>query len=359
MTFLQFLKRIIKEIPSRIGTGLVLQKVNLATMFLVNHPHRIARSQRKVASDEARRIGDAISIGGVREAVIVYDYLVSPATYGDFIYVVLVARFFLTHRIPVRLCIINSDYGPKWDNVNSIQKKKRTTDHLSIASALLNCASAKVEEWQWDDLFAQISSKAVDRRLIPLHDLILKRERIYNHCFNMLNHLLEPMDVSFRDRFLLSPADLVGYAPKRLLKSPYVALLVRYNSDRNPKRNVSPEEFITTFYKLRHMFPKHEILVISDPDYCFLLKEIASEEKIGCFFSSDFTVGFLGDAFLALKSDFTINIRSGLGVCLLFSSNPYIYYASMVHEIMWNRQDATSWQTTKQHYINSNELDFT
>lgn len=75
---------------------------------------------------------------GIKEAVVVYDNIISPPTYGDFLFVAMVARYLVLHNINVTYYIVNSEQRYDWKDLNGDEKVKVVASYKAVADIVLN-----------------------------------------------------------------------------------------------------------------------------------------------------------------------------------------------------------------------------
>ena len=160
--------------------------------------------KKQYARYEARNIDKAIRDGAAK-ATLIYDNFVSPTTYGDYLYVVLLARYFIAHGIETIFIIVDYEYRNDWLDLTEIEKKNFVDEQVKLAEALLDPSLAKIERASWDSVQQRIVDSSSG--YFPFSTCINKREHIYGLCFNLLNQLLHHKEHFLVERILFSYED--------------------------------------------------------------------------------------------------------------------------------------------------------
>ena len=141
------------------------------------------------------------------------------------------------------------------------------------------------------------------------------------------------------------------------IKNNYITWGVRCSIKDQYHRNLTDEEFISNYDRLLNKFPNHKIVIVSDKIGCDYFSIVARKNSLDCTFSKPFTRNFFEDGLLILNSDFFFQIRGGgISTFALMSNIPYEMSMKMIHELMWSRKKATSWQTDEQIFNNADNL---
>jgi hypothetical protein len=302
---------------------------------------------------EAKRIIRSIASDEIRRAMIVFDNLVSPPTYGDYIYVVMLARYFIKRNIPVNFVIVDGEYRSDWSPLNESEKQRFVSDLVAIAEVLLDSSTTRIEVVRSQELESRLGNSTYARCFIPLGERVNGRVNIYSLCFNILNHLMSEADKDLRDRFLLSFHEIASKVKFESPALPYVTWHCRYSEKWGENRNTDDEKFLQICDKLKSLYPKHAIMVVSDEIGCNHFRALAYSHGLGCIFSKDYSRTFIGDGALVLGSDFYYQFWGG-GVCVFpfFGKVPYEMHVPMGHEIEWEKGKASPWATEKQMFVN-------
>ncbi|MFA5920957.1 MAG: hypothetical protein WC856_06665 [Methylococcaceae bacterium] len=355
----KIIKNYLERLPYGLGVNFVipiLKRVyELSPLGLHWNVGRRINLRRKIKKErsEAEKIINALNNDSINEVIIIYDYHVSPPTYGDFLLVVMLARYFVTHNIKVFFYIVDSEYRVDWSPLDEVMRQNRAAEQLEITDIILNKPMvdrlARIEVGSWSKIQSTISKIDHENILIPFKERVLSRIPIYNSCFNVINHLMAQESKAFCNQFLLSFDEFATRVKFTRPKPPYITWHCRYSKIWGEGQNTSEPEIINIINKMKAIFPHHAIMIVSDALGCSYFKTLTQRNGINVLFSKDYSATFLGDGALILGSDYYFQLRGGgIGVFVYFSKLPCDYYTPMAHEIEWSEGKATSWATEKQ-----------
>ena len=349
------IRSVAEDLPYGLGLRFVIPAVRLA-LSLTPKRLKIRLDLNKKTREEiieAKRISRTIARNEIQQAIIVFDNLVSPPTYGDYIYVVMLARYFIKLDIHVNFLIVDGDYRSDWSSLNEKEKQFHVSCLVKMAETLLNCPMVKIEVLQFRELESRLKNNTYLGCFIHFGEKVKRRLAIYDSSFNILNHLMSFADEDFRDSFLLSYHEIASKVKFETPAMPYITWHCRYSEKWGEERNTDDDKFLQIYDKLKSLYPKHSIMVVSDYIGCEHFRELAYTYALGCIFSKDYSPTFMGDGALVLGSDFYYQFRGG-GVCVFpfFGKVPYEMHVPMGHELEWEKGKATSWATDKQIFVN-------
>ena len=341
------LKRGLSALPFGTGAQAILLVRRVLLLRFVTGFDRSVKDE----VERIRRSVEARSRIPVPKAVVVYDNLVSPPTYGDYLIMVMAARYFTAHDIPVEFYVVDSGRREDWAALSDADRATFTAAQIDIAEAFLERFPATVRRVTWAEL-SSVLAAAPRERLILFEERVAARRSFYNDMYNSLNMLMASTDDAVRSRYLLSREDIGDRMPAGMSPQPYVAWHCRYSERWGPTRNTSVAEFLDGYRILRRRFPKSALLVVSDPVGCAHFKEIARANGLDLLFSKDVSDSFLGDAMLVLGADFYFQKPGGgMGIVAMYSELPFEMHCLLTNESMWTWRKATSWQTARQTFI--------
>ena len=101
-----FFKQSLKKILFRIPLGVIIFKL---ISFIYNIPDKIRniKTYRRIyLKNEARKILKILKKNKKKKVLLVFDCKVSPGTLGDYIYFIMLGRFFLSMKLKVTLIFI-------------------------------------------------------------------------------------------------------------------------------------------------------------------------------------------------------------------------------------------------------------
>jgi len=298
---------------------------------------------------EVNRISVLLQKGELKNLLIVYDNLVSPPTYGDYFYVVMLARYFTTQDIIVNFVIVDGEYREDWLDLKDDEKKNLVSDYQSIASALLAPDCSIIEVLSSQQLQTRIQT-AVDGTInVLFREEVTNRNHIYTYIINSLNRLCFNSSRSHLDSFLLSSEELALKFSSKKPEEPYITWGCRYSEKWAFDRNLSDEEFLLIYDRLKTLYPNHAVIIVSDSLGCKNFKRITTRHGLTCLFSKDFSDNIMGDGTLVLGSDYFFMARcGGIVVFPWFSRVPYELVIELGHETPWNFEMLFSWASKKQ-----------
>ena len=315
---------------------------------------KIFSTKYRLEKLEANRILRGIRGNSIKKVLVVYDTLVSPSTYGDFMEVVMLARFFSSKQIEVDFIIVDGEYRSDW-NLTENEIRKRLTDFLNIAGTLLDQKGATVSLVNAVQLKNWLAASMVQGIDIPFKEAVVNRKPLYIHALNTLSMLCYKADSKFLDRFLLSWNELEKRVPFKKMKNPYITWHIRC-SKWGRERNTTLEEFCEIYTRLRTIYPHHAILVVSDDVGCDRYEPIARQHNFICAFSKYYSDSLLGDGALILGSDYFFTLRGGgIGMFPILSRLPYEMVCSPSNQLSHKHERLTSWAAhdqifRKQHF---------
>ena len=122
----------LEALPLGVGSNLLVPLIKWMLATFVRGKPIIDFRKKRRARDEAGRIHSAIQ-GGARQVSIVYDNLVSSPTYGDYLFVVFLARYFIAHGIKVNFIIADSEYRQDWRVLAEVRISEFVSEKIIIS----------------------------------------------------------------------------------------------------------------------------------------------------------------------------------------------------------------------------------
>jgi hypothetical protein len=344
--FRRSIKKCIQKSP--LGEKHILR----AARFLARNLYLYQTTKWMAEKREASHIIKRLAMDNFDQAVVVYDMKVSPPTYGDCFYVVMIARFLLALGKKVSFFIINSDFG---ENVLRSYDSEECNDLvnrlLEVPEVLLrgvgDC-NVQILPWHEYDKIARNYDKQ-ERVLIVFQKAIENREPIYYHCFNLVNLLVPSCNSSQVKRFLLSKEEMTAKVEIVYPKIPYITLGARHSTKWGFERNITDDEFIKIYGWLHSLYPDHAIMIVSDETGCAHFRALARENDLYCLFSKDFSKTFMGDCALVINSAYYFQLRGGgISLAATYSSLPHLIVAETIHETIQRKKSLAVWATEDQ-----------
>ena len=313
--------------------------------------------RRLFARRQARRIDRAIR-SGVEHVCIVYDCAVCPLTFGDYLNFVMIMRYLGECRVRSVLYVVDGDIFPAHRAfMSDLEIEEFLQGMVEIGKVLLPYPEAQVKRVH--DLNEVRSLSDPQDAYVVCAWRARNRRPLFNHGFNIFNHLMAGASSDMQDRVLLSFSDLAQVAPLVHVSTPYISWHARYSENTDSSRNLTNEEFLSIHEILRSRYPDHTILLVSDEVGCRHYSELIKEYGLDCtVLSKDYSTSILGDAALILGSDLYCVFRGGgISHVPLMSRLPYRCAFRTCYENMWSTEQLTSWQGRSQLYADEVDID--
>tara|TARA_B000000475_G_scaffold254908_1_gene234218 strand:- start:1011 stop:2036 length:1026 start_codon:yes stop_codon:yes gene_type:complete len=290
---------------------------------------------------------------------IVYDYKVSPPTFGDLMAVIMLSRFLMSTGAKIKFIFIDDGFRVDWFVLSEQNRAARLAEHLSLVNVLLG-KEAEIVKIGFSDLLELISANKIRKSEVILFRRVIKRKPLYRSSWNLLNLLYNSSNKNDKS-FLLSAQDLEENISLFDPPQKFVSWHCRKsNKESSQERNTRETEFYRVCHEMIKLFPDRNLLIISDENGCEHYKKLAQKKGLNLFFSKDYSESFLGDGFLILKSHFHFISRGGgIDMFSLFSENSYQAYVDCVSEKPWSNTKAHPWSNDNQAFYDINSLDVT
>ncbi len=339
------IKKYIQHLP--FGESVLLP----VARFTLQQKYYVKMRKRLYEKREADYILKRLKSNDFDEAVIVYDMKVSPPTYGDFFYVVMIARFFLIMGKKVKYFIINSEFRKDTLDAYNDEGCNGLVVRLSeLPEVILKDKNCDTQITKWHDISKKMDKfEKGGKALIVFKHKVKNRESIYNHCFNLSNHLASSMDNNQIEKFLLQKNEIGSRVNIKYPQTPYITWAARRSEKWGFDRNIIDNDFIEIYTSLHSLYPTCAIMIVSDEIGCNYFKKLARKNNLPCLFSKDFSSTFMGDCALIIGSDYFFQLRGG-GICIaaVYSSLPYHMIFEPVHEAVWGKNRLAVWSHDKQ-----------
>ena len=129
-------KRILENLPWGIGY-LIIKLLTIRYLFTLRKVNDIITFYRKneLEKKESNWIIKEIEKKSQKKVILVYDNLSSGPTYGDFICMVMLARYFIAFDMPVFIYLVNGDNKHGW---NLLDKKSINYYHQTNLKKVTN-----------------------------------------------------------------------------------------------------------------------------------------------------------------------------------------------------------------------------
>ena len=344
------IKEIIKEtlrlLPYGVGSNFLLPQINRITNY----------RRKRYVRVESKKIRTSIA-RGARNAAIFYDNFVSPPTYGDMFFSVMIARYLSVNGIRVKFYLIDSEHRHDWCHLSQTEADIFVDAQVNLIRSICNSPLVEVSRIAWND-YSENSLNISSDSIVPFVGSVKNRFPIYHSYFELLNQLLYNLEIELLDRTLLSYRELSPYIDIELPPSgAYVTVGCRYQRNWDEVRNLSENEFAKIFRYLKGRFPNHRVMIVSCSEGCEHFSELAKKHSFDCIFSKQYSSTFVGDGALILNSAFFFILKGG-GISIIpqCSRVPYECYQKLAGELMWSKTKFASWQASDQLFFNTDLL---
>lgn len=273
---------------------------------------------------------------------IIYNNNFTNFTYGEYLYSVFLAKYFLAKNKKIKFIIIKGNFYNKKFSKNKI--RKFNNDQVEIAKKVLKSKKVTISLIEWSQI--NLQKLKIDNEII-FYNQIINQKKTYIYYFNLLNHLLKNENKRFIKNVLLTRS----VENKKIKKlKPYVAWHFRYNKIWGSHYNNNFDEFGKIQNYLSNKFKDYKILIVSDSIGCRKAEQYAKMLNKNIYFSKNYTSSFFGDMQIILNSNFYFQYKAGgLNIVAQFSNIPYeILAMGTAEEIPWSNIHYTSWQQNNQ-----------
>jgi hypothetical protein len=292
-----------------------------------------------------------------KKITIVYDNYCSPPTYGDFLYVLFLARYIERFDKNITFIVIYGDYRKDWGDLKTISPESFVVEQERLSRVMLSKTTCikllKWREFKEHFHYTKISNCVLFQREI------FSRSPIYTFSFNLLNYILKWQSADFLRQVLLSKETIRAQGDYHQIFPyvPYIAVSCRRSVEWGFERNIKDEEFISIVLAIREKLPNSSVLCISDSIGCDYFKKVSEKSNLSVRFSKDYSDDFLGDTSLILGAEAFIQLRGGgIAIPIIFSGTPYFITSLTGHEVLESKDKLTSWATGKQWFIVDNRI---
>ena len=262
---------------------------------------------------------------------LVHNNSVSPPTYGNFLEVVMLARYLALTGFEIDFFVVDCLKGrPEWKSrgLGVSYEDEFVQDQIKLARLLLP-ESAVVHLVEHSEIANVCASSETAHTLFNLE--VLREENITAQCVYLLHELVVSSGSSLPLGFLLDRSQFSFSSNAEPRMRPYIAWHVRrgaWDHERDSVDSVLREDFS----ELRRRFPEHTIMLFSTESGT----EYAMEALSGLCGASDFDAGspilerqpdngFVSAIPWVLGADFYYQrLGGGAGWIALFSHLPYL-----------------------------------
>ena len=242
-----------------------------------------------------------------------YDTAISPPTYGDFLNLLMLGRFFALSGRKVKIQIVNS--GPRKGNY-----KINLRTHNAILSEYIAIGKKVLPK--------NIGIEIVKKFTLLDNEVTFDSKVMFFHAPRVIHILTKHYFWEMPSNFLLLKKD------KKLIR-PYITWGLRYGA-WHQSRNTEANEIIKDYKMLRSLFPNSHIMVLTTNKGWYKISKVLKEFHDDSSFSSDQRkivcqphFGFSKAIEYLVESNFYFQRNgSGLGTVAHYSNTPYLLLAS-------------------------------
>lgn len=320
-----FVKVIEKSIPF-LSTTLVPSLVRFVNFLSVQR-----RQKKKYVSNETARLVSWAKNNPNGSCYLIYDFSISPKTYGDFFNSIILARFLETLNLSVHFCLIGSTRSSTIEGGLSNDSGSVFMKELQeISIALTNATS--VEVLVGDHADRRLMDVRNNNEFIVFEDMVTSNKPIYTHLFDLLNTLLGSATEPQRMSTLLNSEDF-EFVVLPQPENSFLSVPCRLNQNWGEQRNLSKREFLKLIETIQQAWPGLMLMLVSDQAGCEHYRIIAESAGYYCYYSQDYAKNFLETGALVLKSKAWVQIKGGgSSVFPMFSKIAHLIYWVPAHE---------------------------
>jgi hypothetical protein len=284
-----------------------------------------------------------------KKILIIFDDKTNNPTYGDFLFFIYLARFFVLKNFEVHFFFFN-DSNKNWNKLlNFDEIKKFKNEQINLVKKIGKIKSKNIHL----TTFEKFKNNNYVNSNIIFEKQVIARIQIFDMILDLLNIILSYENSEFLNKFLLNKKQF--RTPLLISKlKPFISWHIRYNEKWGTYNN-SANELKFIFKKLRSSFRNKKIAIISDKSGCDFAKKYLNDTK-NVVFSKDITNNFYEDIILSLNSNYYFQFKAGGFLFVsVFSSLPYrvIDYPSP-NFLPWSKKKYFSWILNNQHRIYRN-----
>lgn len=344
------IKAVLEGMPFGMGLKIAMPMAKWLLAVFYYHTWTRQFQGRLNAKTESRNIQFKLK-NGIDKAIIIYDNIVSPPTIGDLLNVIMLVRYLEKKDVSVTFYFISDEYRSDWPDWDCNEKNT----FLELQNNLVRkfAKKTKILTIGWAQFCNQIKNKDLLNYIVPFYNRIINRVSIYGDCFNVINYLLENEEKEFIDSFLLCSSDFNSIStslPK--LPNKYVTWHVRKNELWGFERNLSEEQFLSYYRRIKSQNPLSEVLIISDQIGVDYYIDMARKNSLSILSCKDFGHSFFDDCYIILNSHSYYQLEGGgIGMVPIYSLLPYelVGGSNSMAEIAWRYPKFTSWATKAQN----------
>lgn len=262
---------------------------------------------------------------------VVYDNRCSPPAYGNFMEVVMTARYLAGRGADVRFVIVDPDQRRSDWNQHLTHEGQDlfVRDQVRLASALLGGKAEIALEREAGSVNAAAIRPTDPHRHVLFGELVESRHAWYPLSPTLLDRLVAEDGPGVAPGFLLELSDFPESAPTVSSHEPYVAWSIRRSGGHGNVRDSTARQILMDFRSITRRFPSHKIMLFSTPPGLAFARDVFEQrpelsDNVKAQLVDQPAADF-GEAIpWVLGADFYFQrIGGGLGIVPIFCTLPY------------------------------------
>ncbi len=282
----------------------------------------------------------------IKNISIVFDFQSTPPTYGEFVYYLVLAKYFKLKRKKVEIILI-SNFNKK-SEFNNLNQKEIFLFKQELKKLTLFYMKEQLIEYKSFNNF--IKDYRDTKKNVLFNFFILNRLEIYRPFLPLLNFILKDETKNFVNKLKFSKIN--NHVRLNLKKiKPYITWHIRKNFKWGTYNNTADEILKLANY-LKSQKKNYKILILSDQKGCTWARKILKDIK-NIYYSDKLAVGFTEAAKALINSDYFFQFKGGgLTTIAYFSNVPYkiISYINP-HDKKFSNRKFLSWQLDNQFRV--------
>ena len=227
-----FLKQKLKKILFRIPLGIIIFQ-SISYIYNIPNKFREIKVYRRIfLRNEARKILKKLMKNKKKKVLLVFDCKVSPGTLGDFIYFIMLGRFFLSMKLKITLILIIGEYRVSWNrhrNQSGINKHLRIINRIAL---VLLDKNTNIKTMTYTKFRRENYLNNKDY-FVLFPKRVEKRIQIYRESFGLLNYLFYFSNKKKVTDTLLHKNFLAPHANCKKLPKKYITVHCRNEKKKN------------------------------------------------------------------------------------------------------------------------------
>jgi hypothetical protein len=279
----------------------------------------------------------------INNIIIIHDNYLSPPTIGDFLYIILAARFFSKLDMNVIIYLTNDKFRSDWSSlINENKEQQFVKQQIELIDKFCNNNNVKSIIITSNEKYNILKNNKND--FILFQQYLENMHSIYSNMFNFLNIIY----YKYKEKDFLFNEKEFNLSDIKFNKNKYIAFHCRYNQHWDSERNMNEN----SFFEILNKFKNEIIIIVSDERGCIFYKKLLNNNynNSNIFFSKDFTNSFFEDAKLCINSSLYIQYRGGgIGLIPMFAINtPYLIFDYGTTEYLFQKNTACAWANQNQ-----------